>query len=47
MIQAKNAAKQEVIVRSHINNNSDIDWYYVMVIKDIKSRPVSHNLVKL
>jgi starch-binding outer membrane protein, SusD/RagB family len=47
MIQAKNASSGEVIVRSHINNNSDIDWYYVMIIKDIKTRPVSSSLVGL
>lgn len=47
MIQAKNDQLQEVIVRSHINNNCDIDWYYVMVIKNLKTRPVNHTLVTL
>ncbi len=47
MIQAKNASMQEVIARSHSNNDSDIDWYYILIIKDIKTRPVSASLVKL
>lgn len=47
MIQAKNAQGQEVIVRSHINNNNDLDWYYSMIIKDLKTRPVNATLVHL
>lgn len=47
MIQTKNGWKQEVIVRSHINNNSDIDWYYTSIIKDVKTRPVNATLIKL
>ena len=47
MIQAKNAQGQEVIVRSHINNNNDLDWYYSMIIKDLKTRPVNAALVHL
>ena len=47
MIQAKNAQGQEIIVRSHINNNNDLDWYYSMIIKDLKTRPVNATLVHL
>lgn len=47
MIQSKNGWGQEIIVRSHINNNADIDWYYTSYIKDFKTRPVSASLVKL
>ncbi len=47
MIQAKNASGQEVIVRSHINNSCDLDWYYSMIIKDLRTRPVSASLVRL
>ncbi len=47
VMQAKNAWGQEIIIRSHINNNSDIDWYYVTFIKDLKTRPVNATLVKL
>lgn len=47
MIQAKNAQGQEVIVRSHINNSCDLDWYYSMIIKDLRTRPVNATLVHL
>lgn len=47
MIQSKNGWGQEIIVRSHINNNADIDWYYTSYIKDFKTRPVNATLVKL
>lgn len=47
MIQSKNGWGQEIIVRSHINNSADIDWYYSSYIKDFKTRPVSASLVKL
>lgn len=47
MIQAKNARGQEVIVRSHINNSCDLDWYYSMIIKDLRTRPVNATLVHL
>lgn len=46
MIQSKNGWGQEIIVRSHINNNADIDWYYSSYIKDFKTRPVNATLVK-
>lgn len=47
MIQSKNGKLQEVIVRSHINNNCDIDWYFAMIINDLKTRPVNAALVNL
>jgi SusD family. len=47
MIQSKNGSGQEVIVRSHINNNSDIDWYYSYMLREVKSRPVNYQLIKL
>ena len=47
MIQSKNGWGKEIIIRSHINNNSDIDWYYASYIKDLKTRPVSAALAGL
>ena len=47
MIQAQYDKKGEVIVRSHINNSSELDWYFSYVKSEIKTRPVSASLVAL
>lgn len=47
MIMADNAIRGEVITRSHINNASELDWYFSYVKGYIKSRPASASLVKL
>ena len=47
MIQAEYQAKGEVIVRSHINDASELDWYFTYLEGYIGSRPVGAQLVKL
>ena len=47
MIQAENDRKGEVIVRSHINNASELDWYFSYVRGYISSRPASSALIRL
>lgn len=47
MIMAANDAKGEVICRSHINNSSELDWYFSYVKGYIKSRPASLSLISL
>lgn len=47
MIQAPNDIKGEVITRSHINNSSELDWYFSYVKGYIKSRPASLALIEL
>lgn len=47
MIQAPYEQKGEVIVRSHINNSSELDWYFTYVKGFIKTRPASASLVAL
>ncbi len=47
MIQAPTAKKGEVIVRSHINNASELDWYFSYVKTYIASRPASASLIRL
>lgn len=47
MINAQNDRKGEVIVRSHINNSSELDWYFSMVKKYLQSRPAASPLVAL
>lgn len=47
MIQAENDRKGEVIVRSHINNASELDWYFSYVRGYISSRPASSALISL
>ena len=47
MIQAQYDKKGEVIVRSHINNSSELDWYFTYVKGYVKSRPASASLVAL
>lgn len=47
MIMAPYEKKGEVIVRSHINNSSELDWYFTYVKGYVKSRPASASLVGL
>ena len=47
MIQSQYDKKGEVIVRSHINNSSELDWYFSYVKGYVKSRPASASLVAL
>ena len=47
MIQSQYDKKGEVLVRSHINNSSELDWYFSSVKSEIKTRPVSASLVAL
>lgn len=47
MIMAANDARGEVICRSHINNSSELDWYFSYVKGYIKSRPASLSLISL
>lgn len=47
MINSKYEAKGEVLVRSHINNSSELDWYFSYTKGFLASRPVCSSLVKL
>jgi hypothetical protein len=47
MIQAQYDKKGEVIVRSHINNSSELDWYFSSVKTYFNTRPASASLVSL
>ena len=47
MIQSPYDRKGEVLVRSHINNSSELDWYFTYVKGYIKTRPASASLVAL
>lgn len=47
MIQAGKEALGEVIVRSHINDASELDWYFTFVKGNIASRPASASLRSL
>lgn len=47
MIQSAYDRKGEVIVRSHINNSSELDWYFTYVKGYIRTRPASAALVAL
>ena len=47
MINSEKAAKGEVIVRSHINDSSELDWYFTVVKKYLSSRPASARFVRL
>ena len=46
-IQAANDCKGEVLIRSHINNASELDWYFSYIRGYIASRPASYALVSL
>ena len=41
------APKGEVFAKSHINNSSELDWYFSAIIKYFSSRPASLSLLKL
>ena len=47
VINADGAPKGEVIVRSHINNASELDWYFNAIKSYFASRPVSRALYDL
>ena len=47
MIGQASDRKGEVIVRSHINNSSELDWYFSAIKSYVKSRPASTSLVAL
>ncbi len=47
MINSEYELKGEVMIRSHINNSSELDWYFSMSKKYLSSRPASAKLVKL
>ena len=47
MINSATQRKGEVMVRSHINNSSELDWYFSMVKKYLQSRPAASSLVAL
>lgn len=47
MIQATYDKKGEVITRSHINNSSELDWFFNYEKGYIRSRPASLSLIKL
>lgn len=47
MINSEKAQKGEVIVRSHINDSSELDWYFSAIKKYLSSRPASARFVAL
>lgn len=47
MIQSTYLPKGEVIVRSHINNASELDWYFSYTKGYLASRPASSALIRL
>lgn len=47
MINSPYEAKGEVLVRSHINNSSELDWYFSAIKSYIGSRPASSRLIAL
>lgn len=47
MLTAENEKKGEVLIRSHINNASELDWYFAYVRQYIKSRPASAEFANL
>ena len=47
MINAKTDTKGEVLVRSHINNSSELDWYFSYTKGYLSSRPASSALISL
>ncbi len=47
MINSANEPKGEVMVRSHINNSSELDWYFAYTKGYLASRPASSKFVKL
>ena len=47
MINSQYDAVGEVIVRSHINNSSELDWYFSYTKGYLASRPASARLIRL
>ncbi len=47
MLTSKGDPVGEMIVRSHINNSSELNWYFTAVGGYIRTRPVSASLVAL
>ncbi len=47
MINAQYDTKGEVLVRSHINNSSELDWYFSYTKGYLASRPASARLIRL
>lgn len=47
MIQSVYDAKGEVIAKSHINNSSELDWYFTIKKNYLASRPANLELIKL
>lgn len=47
MINSKYDTKGEVLVRSHINNSSELDWYFSYTKGYLASRPASAKLIRL
>ncbi len=47
MINAQYDTKGEVLVRSHINNSSELDWYFSYTKSYLASRPASARLIRL
>ncbi len=47
MINSLYEAKGEVLVRSHINNSSELDWYFSYTKSYLASRPASARLIRL
>ena len=47
MINSPDKALGEVIIRSHINNSSDLDWYFSALKNYISTRPASGKLMAL
>ena len=47
MINSQYDAVGEVIVRSHINNSSELDWYFSYSKNYLASRPASARLIRL
>ena len=47
MINSKYDTKGEVLVRSHINNSSELDWYFSYTKTYLSSRPACAALIRL
>ena len=47
MINAPSEAKGEVLVRSHVNNSSGLDWYFSYTKNYIATRPACAKLIRL
>ena len=47
MINSANEPLGEVIIRSHVNNSSELDWYFSAISKYLQTRPAAASLVRL